>query len=258
MSHLPKDYKELLNFTTKLNLHQLPSDQLPSDEIEKYTDAIRERFLDASMEIPPAYSSMLRGMNSSENSDSIYMAELLARLDRHLDPEVFEEDKTANGIQLELLLNQSDLMNILLYGTGIAVLASIAIIATAGAVSLAMTNLPVAILTLLPCVLIAFADRTSNEEIGLGLIGAAVATAAYALCVQPGLFLTMGAAYAATYATLFVAAFGIEHCTAELSLSANNYKLRSNARALINTGIFSINDSDETGIELNDAHVPSA
>jgi hypothetical protein len=246
MSRLPENYEKLVPFDLLLQ------NQPRNEEIDKYISKIFQRFLDKGIEIPPAYNSMLGAMNSSEYSDTIYMEELLARLDRHLDPDVSEEDKTANIEQLHLLLNQKiayifdrDVMHAMLYGAGVAALASIALLSTAGVAALLMTNAPLSIMTLISSILSPLVNLGITIIPGTTLI-------AFSYSLAPKLFIETAGALAAC-ATFVGVGVGIHRCATEISFAKNHYNLRSDVSALINTGLFLRPNSyevDESGIEM--------
>jgi hypothetical protein len=261
MSQLPKDYKRLVTSSDKDSADH-------THWIRYYQNSIKTKF--PTNKIPPAYQSLMSTTEALLSSDQIdddgldYTLELLARLDHHLDTQVSAENKALNDKELHRLLNQKlayifdrDVMNALIYSAGIAVLASIALLTAASAVTLtlALADAGMSLWVLLIFALLAMCALLDNEEQIIETIGGALITAVILLCIEPVSFVYTSGIYTAACAIFTGVFLGTQHCVNEITFSANNYKLRSDASALINTSIFANNPSEQA--DLNSANVES-
>lgn len=254
MSLLPQNYQRITM-----------SDNNTGHVRTTYLASIKTKIPDTNAE---EFQSIIDGLRSMSHSNiketdladfEDYSVELLARLDRHLDAQVSAEDKAVNAEQLNRLLNQKiayidrDVMNGMLYIASIVALAAIALLAVTGTAAFLMANPVMSFMIVLPLfALIAMAvmiENPDHREYKLQAIGGALFYSGYLLYLAPGLFLATAGAYLAAFATLVGVAFAIEHCVNEINFSANNYKLKSDVSALINTGIFANNPSEQADIE---------
>lgn len=259
MSRIPENYQRLFP-------------QAQPNDIEFYRNAIQNNLRDDEMRrafktIKDALDT-LDALDDSDNIDididfSNYIVELLARLNLHLDSETSREEKQQNAEQLKLLLNNNvgyifdrDIMNICLYSLGIAALASIALLAVAGATTFLMVNPVMSFMIVLPVfVLIAMGvmiqDPAYLEYRFEALVGALIFSI-QVLSVAPGLFLATAGTYLAAVATLAGVYLGSQHCVNEIAFSANSYSLKSNACTVMNMGMFrnppEVQDADETSL----------
>jgi len=222
------------------------------------------------------YQSMmdtLRAMSHSNIKEkdladfSDYSVELLARLNRHLDPQVSAADKAVNAEQLNLLLNQKiayidrDVMNAMLYIAGIVALAAIALFTVAATVAFLIADPVMSFMIVLPLfALIAMGVMIQDPdhlEYKIEAIAGALFYSGYMLYLAPGLFLATAGAYLAAIGALVGVAYGIESCVNEIAFSSNNYSLRSDVSALMNTGIFANNPSEQADIKHDISSVES-
>ncbi|MDF1684575.1 MAG: hypothetical protein P1U36_07925 [Legionellaceae bacterium] len=265
MSRLPKNYQPI---ATPTNAASISSDEL-TKLLKTYQKSIQKRLKGNELALVPpsigqSIDNTIQVLISSENKDddfNVYLVELLARLNLHLAPKISDSEKEKNTKQLNRLLNQKvacidrDVIYALLYSTGVAILASIGLFAIAGPVILTIpSNLGPLILPALKAILLTTSGLMSlyyDNQPWLLVIG--LALSGYALFVSPGIFLATAGTCLAMFAT-FVGVFkGIFHGINEITFSTDNYKLRSDVSALINTGIFASNSSEQVPANMERA-----
>ena len=222
-----------------------------SDEIEQQGNDVK--ILSA---IEQDLDTLARNAEFSTNAKDLnYLYQVLNQLHRYLKDNTIENKESLSQlINLKTGYNiDLHLLDAILYGTGAALSISLAILTLVALTAFTIANLNITIFFLVgavfvvqPIILTDLGRKAvAGEDAAFALMGGALGLMWFGELIfhAPELFFLGASAYVGSAMSLAAAYYGTKACLPETKQAYDTYTLKSDIRALLDKGLFSVGDS---------------